>query len=226
MTTIAFDGEYLVADGRVTRDKEIITDTDLKITPCDFEYIVSGNDVRVQVTAFACSGSVNIIEDFEYLFKRRKQVKDTELNDFILRQQKRAHRTKWSFSVILVTDCGNFLCLGTHGDHQPSRTLKDGDVVVLGSGSIHCVNLYRSAFDAVKHACIKDPYTGGVIRYYNCRTKEAGICTEEFLIQFRLQQKYKAICVSLNKLFVEPVFSLVSRLWTSVSHLLPNRFIN
>lgn len=188
MTTIAFDGEYLVADGRVTRGKEILTDTDLKITPCDFEYFDSGTKVKWQVTAFACSGSVYLAEKFEHHFKDRTHVRGIEFGSFFFNVG-----LPLSLDVILVTASGSFFCVSTGKHNQPTRTLKDGDVAILGSGRGHAVNLYRSAFDVVRHASLQDPYTGGVIRYYNCSTKESGVCTQVFLTKYRLEKKYEEV---------------------------------
>lgn len=144
MTTIAYDGRYIAADGRSTIGSLIVSDIVDK-------FYVRGNRI------FALCGSSEFIPVFVDEFVAYKEVSHTHANEggFLFEEGK-------VFSVFIDEDTKLF-----------RKNITDGEIWAEGSGrdfALAAMDLGKSAIDAVRYAATRNTGTGGAIRCFDTKT--------------------------------------------------------
>ncbi|MBL4795908.1 MAG: hypothetical protein JKY50_00685 [Oleispira sp.] len=147
MTTIAWDGRYLAADSRTTAHDTIMSDESVKI-------IITGDYV------IAISGS-------------------TDADDILIEAIKNGQgSSKKNSGAIFLTNNKAYKCsFGEDGELWicPSNYKNS-----IGTGRDHALtamDLGCTAMDAIKFAIKRDTGSGGLIRYYDTKSKERKIET-------------------------------------------------
>lgn len=147
MTTIAWDGLTLAADGQTTGNDSIETMTFKKVRRIS----VSVRDEKT--IAYALAGDMSAFFDVENWISN-----GCDSNEF---------PSKFECCGFLVT-ANNVYSF----DSQTAGLYEIENVSALGSGANFCrsaMELGLSAKDAVKHACKLDVFSGGKITAINCR---------------------------------------------------------
>lgn len=154
MTTIAYDGRYIAADGRCTLSDVIIDDNTHKF----YTNQVTGD-------IFALCGDMTLVQKFADDFTPRKDI-DFDINCsgikitkdgllYVVNYEKVKHEDKWRYWEMLI----------------PSSLTK----YAAGSGreyALSSLDLGCSAEQAIESASKRDIYTGGKITVYDSLHKK------------------------------------------------------
>lgn len=149
ITSIAWDGEYLAADSRVTAGTMIVTDEGTKL------YRI--NDVPYKndlIIAMGVSGALSDVEKIINFIKTGFEPKD-EFNHYV-----GAILVGLDYVYALEPDSSHLI--------QYKRSIK----LTEGSGgpfALSAMRLGLSAKDAVKHAIKMDTASGGKVKALDCR---------------------------------------------------------
>lgn len=143
MTTIAYDGKYLAADGRTTNGGTIVTDDKVKIIKLDSKIKYCPNKLDLDsLTYLALSGdSACITPILDYIY-HKIDFKDLSCT-CLLFTKKYVYRSEGN-CFFKITD----------------------DPIAIGSGAkfaLTAMKLGKSAKEAVEIACQMDIYSGGKI---------------------------------------------------------------
>lgn len=147
MTTIVWDGETLASDGLST-----IGDT---VADKNFKKIRSLKGVynRERIMAFGVSGWIDAIDAIEKWI-----INGADQKEFI---------TGFEGSILLITDKSSYYCCS-----DMPHFSKFSGYRAIGSGvnfAMSALDFGCNAFEAVKHACKFDVYSGGKIRKMKLR---------------------------------------------------------
>lgn len=151
MTTLAWDGRHLAADGRLTSGDLILTDDDCKIS-------ITNN----MVIAFCGSTS-----DYKML------------SDAIANNENKSGKDLGSSALFLESadSCALFSC-STTSNGEFWKCSCEGFNRAIGSGgafAITAMDTGLNAMEAVKMAIMRDIYSGGTIRYFDTENPNLGI---------------------------------------------------
>jgi len=142
MTTIAYDGRYLVAEGRETMSSTIVRDDTDK-------FYKIGSDV------FVLCGRTSDCVKFSNEFKEGLQVNYTDAGGFYF------DGTEVSL-VFVCTDTNKIMKSRLTTKYWADGSGRDWAIAALDFG--------RSAVEAVKYATTRDSHSGGLIRCFDTRT--------------------------------------------------------
>jgi hypothetical protein len=153
MTTLAWDGKVLAADGRVTVQGALCTDSKPKI--------IMLNDVELrgsEVICFAYAGDSSVVKLLEEWIKEECPADHLPMG--------------LMYGCLIITrDAAYHACT----DQADLYELSEDEPGFEGSGAefAHAALVMgQNAKDAVKTACKIDVCSGGRISYVNCRVKE------------------------------------------------------
>lgn len=159
MTTIAWDGKVLAADGRVSgSDCSLLQDDRVKI------YMSPKKNCKVRgskLVCFAIAGDPTVKRMLEsWIAEDCPLVEDFDDMDF---------------GVLIITEDSAFTYASEMVDLYEEQT-----AMAIGSGrpyAFSAMKLGKSAVMAVRHATTIDLYSGGVIRYIDCRCSKPELKT-------------------------------------------------
>lgn len=143
LTTIAFDGEYLAADGRVTIGSTVLSEV------CNKIYKLSGLYNGEQMLYAATAGDVDAAEDIiDYLRGDSPELKESKAQ------------------ILLFTEGSIYSYWGRRFTKECDKYLAIGSGMEVALAAMKCG---KNAKDAVKVASQMDIYTGGKIRCVRIR---------------------------------------------------------
>ena len=148
MTTIAYDGQYIAADG-LACGGDMIYETDFK----KFKKLLKFNNAIV-----GCCGTAADIEIFAENYYP-KEFTNMQLN---------------SCGIGYCSEVGVFVC-GVSTTNEFYIDVLNSRQMAVGSGgkfAIAALDHGASAIDAVRYASTRDLYTGGVITTFDTRTQK------------------------------------------------------
>jgi ATP-dependent protease HslVU (ClpYQ) peptidase subunit len=155
MTTIAWDGETLAADGRVTAGGDIVSDNEKKIHVCD------GADWRIEghkIIAFANAGNPG----FYYEIIRALESG--------LRYGNKFSKSGYQGAVLLTDNkkIFNFTKMDESEECKLNIISSGDQSFAIGSGcyfALAAMKLGKSAIEAVEFAATIDTCSGGVVTF-------------------------------------------------------------
>ncbi len=151
MTSIAWDGKTLAADGRCTSGSRIMQDNRAKIL-VDVHSEVRGSTVIAYALAGAADMTHRVGKWIEEGCPVTEDFKDCE------------------FECIIITEDKAFTYSAEANDIFELQSSE-----ALGSGyyyALSALKLRKNAVQAVKFAATIDIFSGGIGTYINCRTKK------------------------------------------------------
>lgn len=150
MTTIAFDGQYLSADGRATVENLIAAKSTQKIFPL----VTQANGVEVKAV-LAGAGS------YEAILIVKKHLENFDLHDADMIPELQPG----DMSGLLVLETGETFILESKLIPMPTES-----PVAIGSGTdfaMAAMTMGKSAPEAVQVACELDCFSGGRIKTFD-----------------------------------------------------------
>lgn len=153
MTTVAFDGRYVAADGRSTMGNMVVGKEVQKIFPLDFVY--NGVSQKAAVVGAGCQESVHIMVEFI----KNNDLAITELAPDVDPEE---------FELILVLNDGRAMNLGAKLTPFPCEV-----PFAIGSGAqfaLGALHSGQSAKQAVDLATTLDAFSGGQVQVFDLNT--------------------------------------------------------
>jgi ATP-dependent protease HslVU (ClpYQ) peptidase subunit len=150
MTTVAFDGQFLAADGRATLGNLISAKSTQKIFPL----VTRANGVEVKAV-LAGAGS------YESILLLKKHLEGNDLHDCEMIPE----FEPGEMSGLLILETGEAFVLEHRLVPMPTES-----PVAIGSGTdfaMAAMSLGKSATEAVKVACELDCFSGGRIKTFD-----------------------------------------------------------
>lgn len=152
MTTIAWDGRVLAADGRITEGSHIFSEEFIKIQPPVNKRLMFAGQ---KVIAYGIAGNFDLMADFEHWLE-----KDCEHDIFT--------GGDINSDCILILQKCVMLCDSVSGGRFAMLAGK----IAIGSGGMYARSAMKmglNAVEAVDHAKLFDCYSGGITRSVVCR---------------------------------------------------------
>lgn len=150
MTTIAWDGKVLAADGRATSAHIIESNNRQKIFPAKRGMVLKGSPI----VCWGFAGDATGIQ----LIKEWIETDADAPSEF---------PEEFKFNLLVITESSVWeLHSGFYGWYEID------DKTAIGSGeefAISAMALNRTAVAAIQHAITLDAFSGGTISYINCR---------------------------------------------------------
>lgn len=149
MTVIAWDGDLLVADGRMCIDQSLLTDS------CNKLYKLSIPKLGVCGVGFA--GSLNVIYPFI------EHIKEKGFEQFQTVDEPGA----WGIAITRKGKCYEFNSNGTWYEMDTPTAIGSGDIICQ-----HYLTIGFSALKAIKETCRTELSCGGLITAYDFKSGE------------------------------------------------------